>query len=68
MTGYTGSLGKLGEGRAIVTPDSFLGLCSMVEVALGQRDAGTPVGERLRVEGWILGQETKAHRSTSRGQ
>jgi hypothetical protein len=36
--------------------DALVGLCSMVEVVLGHRAAGGPRPERLKVEGWILGQ------------
>jgi hypothetical protein len=38
--------------------DSLVGLCSMIEVILGHRDAGTPSLDWAMVEGWILGQDT----------
>jgi hypothetical protein len=36
--------------------DALIGLCSMLEIALGHRTEGAPPEEKRLVEGWILGQ------------
>ncbi len=47
--------------------DAFVGLCSMLDVVLGLRQAGAPTSDDFRkIEGWILGQssETRSERGS----
>lgn len=50
---------SFGDGKDGEDPfDAVIGLCAMVEVALGHRADGAPDSESVRqVEGWILGLE-----------
>ena len=37
--------------------DAMVGLFGMLDVILGNRPSGVPTDERIRIEGWILGQQ-----------